>query len=391
MRSKDHYPHDPRQSSEDYFPRELTFVDGGMFDNEPLGKAINAATDSDTDMGGEIDPNRLFLMIHPNIARGSHRDGTGDDDKVVVAYTDNPGFGLLAQAGRLLGMLMAENAVSDWVRAHEVNAIVQWRNDFLPILTTLVLETKVAEPEKLAQKLDELRMSIAIKKAKSKPDRTPEQYLKDAEEAEKFVPRDPRLKDDRLAIFDKILFILDHISELQEKRELWFEAIGHEDNQPLAGSQVMGFAGFFEEDWRIYDYRRGRVDANRVLSGWSDTDKKTMPDRAILGTYDREPADKQPTRGLERAFVDGNDDYQAMDAYWQARTKILHFPRVTWKDVPEDLQDGILERVLDRVLKAFHPSFGVKFLLRKFGKGKLRQVLAESAGEDGERLPKSGT
>ena len=386
LRDKPNYPHDPRQSSQAYFPRELTFVDGGMFDNEPLGKAINAATDSDTEGGGETDPNRLFLMIHPNIARGSHRNETGDDPSSGVAYTENPGFGILAQAGRLLGMLLAENAVSDWVRAHEVNAIVQWRDEFIPILTTLVLETTVGDRAALIRGLDDLILRIATSRARSTPGLTAEEYLEKIRDAEKFVPRDPRLQGEKLLIFDKILFILDHISELQEKRVLWFEAIGHEE-LPLAGSQIMGFAGFFEEEWRIYDYRRGRVDAYRALSGWRDGENRSAPERAILGTYDREAAEKQPTRGLEKDREDGNNDYLTARSYWQARTRIPDFPMVTWNDVPEGLQNGILERVLDRLLKAFDPSFGVKVVLKAFGKGKLRDILAGSAGEGGAKSP----
>jgi hypothetical protein len=271
------------------------------------------------------------------------------------------------------------------VRANEVNAVVQWRDDFVRLLTTIVLGTDVEDPAALIKQLDLLIARIASAKPGSAT-LTPEQYEERMHAVEKLVPPDKTLDGERRAIFDRILFILDHVADLQEKRKLWFEVIGHEVSKPLAGSQVMGFAGFFEEQWRIYDYRRGRVDAHRALSGWVEAEGHGVPERAILGVYDREDTAQQPTRDLETPFADGNDDYLTADAYWQRRTGVPAFPRVTWNDITPDLQDALVERVLDRVLKAFHPNFGVKLLLKQFGKGKLRDILAGSAGEGGERL-----
>src|SRR5262249_27608064 len=57
-----------------YFPHRLAFIDGGMFDNEPLGLAINCASEAD---GGQIDQDRLFLLVHPNITHSAHADQTG--------------------------------------------------------------------------------------------------------------------------------------------------------------------------------------------------------------------------------------------------------------------------------------------------------------------------
>src|SRR5262249_9502228 len=137
-------------------------------------------------------------------------DAAGDDPG--VPYT-SPDFGLLALAGRLVDMLRTENAVSDWVRATEVNALVQWRDDFVDLLTEIILETKVDAPDALIQRLDALVHDIA--QAKKTPALTAEAYLQRIG-----LQADPRLGPRQKAIFERILFILDHIAELQEKRKL---------------------------------------------------------------------------------------------------------------------------------------------------------------------------
>jgi hypothetical protein len=356
----------------------MTFIDGGMFDNEPLGKAIGSAADSDVEADGQPDPNRLFLMIHPNVARSDHREGTGDSPGAGVAYSANPEFGLLAQAERLLNILMTENAVSDWVRANEVNAIVEWRDDFIGMLATIVKQTTVTDTDALIADLDALILRIATVKAQATPGQTAAEYLAEVQSIDRLVAPDPAMGPKRTQIFEKILFILNHVADLQEKRRLWFEVIGHEADLPLAGAQVLGFAGFFEQDWRIYDYRRGRVDAYKALSGWSDAEGKCLVQHAILGVYDREPAEQQPSRGLETPAPDGNNDYLVTLPYWKARTGVPNFPRVSWNDVPKDMQEALLDRVLDRLLQAFDASIIVRALVKSFGKAKLASLLSGS-------------
>jgi len=372
------YPHDPVQATAapPYFPFDMTFIDGGLFDNEPLGKAINHATSRDLGADGQPDPHRLFLVVHPNITRSGHSNTSGSDPGVPFASAE---FGLLAQAGRLLDMLRTENAISDWVRASEVNALVKWRDDFVTLLSSVVLETKVDAPDALIDRLEELVKEIA--ETRKTPGLTADAYLRRVG-----VEVDPRLGPKRQQIFERILFILDHIAELQEKRKVWFEVIGHEPDLPLAGAQVMGFAGFFNEEWRIYDYRRGRVDAFRALSGWSDRDGKQDASRAVLGIYEGEPVDDQPTRGIEKPAVDGNSDYNIALPYWRARTKLQHFPRVSWADIPEDVQKRLVNRVLDRLLGEFHLGAVVGFLAKSFGRAKIENLLAGSPGEDKERI-----
>jgi hypothetical protein len=98
---------------------------------------------------------------------------------------------------------------------------------------------------------------------------------------------------ERKDIVQRILFVMDHISQLQEKKSLRFELIGRDPSAlSLAGQKINGFAGFFEQKWREYDYRRGR------LEGWTAF-------QCIFGQYPKEDPTQQPTNG--RTIVPGDE------------------------------------------------------------------------------------
>jgi predicted acylesterase/phospholipase RssA len=343
MRNATDYPAEPPPTQttppsppgKSYFPHGLAFIDGGMFDNEPLGMAINFAADIDA---GPPDPERLFLLVHPNITLSDHRDET--DEKIGFLSED---LGLAAQAKRLLNMLMTENAVSDWVRANKVNDRATWRDEFVHALGKIVKDTAVEDPQALMDGLNGLADVIARKKAKVDPAAYRSAALRQIQKRvqgiydELGAPGQPPTL--RQQIFPLILFILDHVADLQGKAPLWLEVIGHDPALPLAGSQVSGFAGFFNEEWRAYDYRRGRVDARAAFTGGAE------PLRALLGDYPPEPLLQQPSKPA----AGEPDEYTTDRDLWRARLQSPNFPLVTFDDIDKGRQKAFSDRIGDRV------------------------------------------
>src|SRR5262249_46486858 len=219
-----------------YFPHRLAFIDGGMFDNEPLGLAINCPSQAD---GGQIDQDRLFLLVHPNITHSAHADQTGGG----IGYLSDD-LGLGDQIKRLLGMLLTENAVSDWVRAQRVNELVTWRDGFVRQLTNIISETKVKNAPALIASLAALARSIALRSAPADPDASLAQSqarIAAREDAYYASLGGPQTGDtEAQRVFLLLIFILDHLSELQDKQAVWLEVIGHDEALPLAGAGVNG-------------------------------------------------------------------------------------------------------------------------------------------------------
>jgi predicted acylesterase/phospholipase RssA len=343
-----------------YFPHSLAYVDGGMFDNEPLGLAINFAAEAD---GGHPDSQRLFLLVHPNITQSAHADAA---DGVGFLSGD---LGMGDQIKRLFGMLMTENAVSDWVRAQRVNDLATLRDGFVRQLATIVKTTDVKNTASLIDALSAMARGIGARQA---PDAAAA-YVSDAldritaREAEGFneVAKADGGLAARKEVFALLLFILDHVADLQDKRALWLEVIGHAQDLPLAGAQVSGFAGFFDEQWRAYDYRRGRVDAWNAFTGQGG---KTP---GLLGAYPQEPLATQPSKPAPG----DPDEYDVDLTSWRARLGKPNFPRVTFDDVSSDLQSTFVDRIMDRVKKLLGVSGPMGFAVGLVIKPKIKKFL----------------
>src|SRR5207245_10145990 len=108
--------------------------------------------------------------------------------------------------------------------------------------------TDVPTPAALTEPLSAMARGIAQRKAPGGP----AGYLRDAlarlavREAGAFaeVARGEGDPTVRQQVFGLLLFILDHVADLLDKRPLWLEVIGHAQDLPLAGAQGNGFAGF---------------------------------------------------------------------------------------------------------------------------------------------------
>jgi predicted acylesterase/phospholipase RssA len=346
----------------DYFPHALACIDGGMFDNEPVGLAINFAAEAD---GGQIDRDRLFLLVHPNITKSAHDDQTG----AGVGYLSDT-LALGDQIKRLLAMLMTENAVNDWVRAQKVNELVTWRDGFVRELTRIISVTRVQDAPTLVANLSALARTIALRRSAGDPDgylaasRARIAIREDAFFASLGGP--PPTETVGQQVFLLLLFILDHLSELQDKQAVWLEVIGHDEALPLAGASVNGFAGFFEEEWRAYDYRRGRLDAWNTFTGRGGTAF------GLLGDYTQEPRATQPSGP---AAADP-DEYTVDLAVWRARLGQPDFPAVTFDDIPKDLRGAFVDRVADRVKALLGISGLTAVAFNLFVKPKIEKMLA---------------
>ena len=147
-----------------------------------------------------------------------------------------------------------------------------------------------------------------------------------------------------------LVFVLNNVAGLQNKQPLRLALIGS-DKEKTAGDQLFGFGGFFDRQWREYDYRLGREEAHRLLP-------------TILGAaYDPE---RTPDGRL-------HVDYHLPDA-WRER-----FPNVRLRDVDRQQKQRFLAVVLERadgVLREFKVGRLARWAIKKFVlKKQLRRLL----------------
>ncbi|HJQ83306.1 MAG TPA: DUF3376 domain-containing protein [Candidatus Binatia bacterium] len=240
------YTFDPR------FPGKFTYVDGGLFNNEPIGRAVELAWGAD---GEELDRTRKFLLVDANLNK----------TRVAAEFDDKQS--LLAIALRLVNMLNGEASALDWLQAQRRNTEIEWRDLLLEQLLEMIATNDLADPDRLVAQLDAVANRIVDqKRALLGDDRYPPSYLATALErtARRYHDQIGALSDVRRKILVRVIFVLNSIAGLDRKSVLDIDIIFASKEQ-TAGDQLSAFGGFFKREWREYDYRLGRIAAHERL------------------------------------------------------------------------------------------------------------------------------
>jgi predicted acylesterase/phospholipase RssA len=310
-READDYP-GSMQASSGFFPRNLLFLDGGLFNNEPLREAIRLSAQAD---GGTIDPQRVFLLVDPSVNRSYH---SSDIDLNAP---------LEAHFVQMLNMIQGESMARDWLRTNRVNVELGWRDDLVSELARMIRSSSIERSDEVADQLHELADSIVEQKRTLFGSRYPDDYL------ERSLEKVERQHEDEIRslatgdvdavakrkILARLVFVLNNVAGLQNKSELRLALIGSAPRE-TAGDQLYAFGGFFDQEWREHDYRRGRIKARKVLPG-------------ILGESYPEEQDEEgrPVK-----------DY-IIPAAWK------RFPQAEMRDADPGLRAAFREVVLERI------------------------------------------
>ncbi|ACY17514.1 patatin-like phospholipase family protein [Haliangium ochraceum] len=269
-------PHPLRRSSSDYrgsmqehdtalFDRDMMFIDGGMFNNEPLGEAIDTASDVD---GGTIEPDRIFLLVDPNINASNHVSEILLDDSITK------------HALRMGQMLLGESTAREWLRANRTNVDIEWRDHLVSQVGRMLREAELADAAAMAAAMKALASEIvARRRALLGADEVPDSYLESRSartmKGEPFAALYASLgassgedggaqPTHKQELFRYLVFVLNTVSNLKNKQKIHLSLIGA-DKRQVAGDTLSGFGGFFEHSWRLHDYRVGRRNAHALL------------------------------------------------------------------------------------------------------------------------------
>jgi len=255
------------------FAARPTYVDGGTFNNQPIGEAVRLAREADDGRSGQP---RKYLFVNASASNSAF-----EDQEDMTATAGRP----QTLARRLADIIFNESRTSDWLRTVLINDQISWRDQFLGALIEIINGAKVADPPALEGRLEALGRSIVEDSRKQADMRVQSQSFED------LFNRSRRRYKDRLdaanidgphrrLILEQIVFLLDHISDLDERKAIEIHSLSAETR--LAGEQLAGFAGFFKKEYRQYNFRRGRTLA-----------RKHLP--TILGDYPQEvgPAEFQ--------------------------------------------------------------------------------------------------
>jgi predicted acylesterase/phospholipase RssA len=234
------------------FPGSFTYCDGGVFDNEPVGDAIDLALEQD---GGTIAPDRAFVLVDANLNRSRH----------AATFTEREP--LLANATRLGAMVRGEATARDWLKSQRVNNEVEWRDRVLADLVTIVRDNRLDDAAAFSASLHRTASDIVATKRAIFPDRYPASYVDDALERTRraHMARLDGLTALQQEILVRVIFLLNSVAGLDKKQQLQIGII-YTEPRLTAGDTLGAFGGFFHRDWREHDYRLGRRAARARLA-----------------------------------------------------------------------------------------------------------------------------
>ena len=234
------------------FPGTFAYCDGGLFDNEPVGDAIDLALEQD---GGTISFDRAFVLVDANLNRSRH----------AATFTEREP--LLANAVRLASMVRGEATARDWLKSQRVNNECDWRDRVLTDLLAMVRDNQLADAPAFSAKLYRSASDIVATKRAIFPERYPATYLDAAlaRTRETHAARLEGLTPLQQEIVVRLIFLLNSVAGLDKKQQLSIGII-YTEPKLTAGDTLGAFGGFFHRDWREHDYRLGRRAARARLA-----------------------------------------------------------------------------------------------------------------------------
>jgi hypothetical protein len=300
-------PHELRSDEEpwrghdmDPFPDEFTYIDGGLFNNEPLGEAVRLARKLDgTPERPGLDPTRKFLLVDANLNGSKHDPNFRKESTLPETVL------------RTLLVLLGDSSALDWLKAQRFNNEVGWRDDFLEALAGLVKVTDVADAQAFLSTLEAAADRMVDQKRDLFPERYPADYRQRgvARTLATFSSLTEDMGDTRKTIFGTLAFLLNSVSGLDKKGRLDLHVIYATPDQ-TAGDGIRSFAGFFSHAWRLHDYKVGRRAANAelrwILEGQDAAyprDPAVQYDSPDLGDVHMGNAPREPRERLREAVL----------------------------------------------------------------------------------------
>lgn len=326
-------------------PAKNPYVDGGLFNNQPIGEAAGLAREADEDGGAAR--KFLFVSAWPDVSLV---------DLAVGSRTPVEGV-----ARRLLAAVFAQSRASDYFRSQLLNTQTRLRDDVLRAVGQLIAENRATDPAALIAQLQNVAAAaIGERQAAQNAAATrtpPNANLGDLlarvekRHADKLPPPviDGAASRHREAA-TLIFLVLEHMADLNERRTIDLSVVAPREDE-LAGEQFAAFGGFFDQNWREFNYRTGRIKARGHLAaayGWE---------------YPEEPG-----RASEYQIPDG----------WKG------FPEARFETVDRAKREQFLEAAVERVWKVLYeteitgwavPDWAARRAIRSHVRARLKKAL----------------
>lgn len=298
---------------------DFVYVDGGIFNNEPVNRARELADTLDAK-----ETKRVYLLVDP----------TPPEPLLAFKKLD-----MLSVGMRLIPAILTEAHFRDWCYAIKVNERLKLQQKFISGMKAALSAFKKEELEGLNMKFAEVAGSIAEYRAGAEK----ELYLSNNKaRINKLLMEDAKIINDfsdsnTKDALTNFMLILEDVSGLKSKKILDIRLLSPEEKGALAGDFLMNFGGFFSPKYREHDFNIGRNVARDFVSR-----PKTEGGLGIdLSSYSLEACPYEPNL----------NNVDVKDAPIENRKK---------------LRDSIVKRI-DKIITELLKKYGVGILARLVG------------------------
>jgi hypothetical protein len=236
-------------------PRDFTYTDGGVFQNQPIGMAKNLVDGIDQHQNSDT---RSYLFISPK-ALGSSASAIAAQSADFKPMTDALFNAIFNQAG-----------FQDWIEAETVNDTVQLLNLRASQLAARLKGGAIQAPSLESVSALLLPQFVASAQLDAARSQLHQQFAADYEA---LASAGGKAMAD--AWINAIL-LLEVAADLHEKDEMYIYSV-MADPQDLAGAGFFSFQGFLDRSFRDHDYDLGRQKAQAFLGDLNRISLNKLP------------------------------------------------------------------------------------------------------------------
>lgn len=295
---------------------EFIYSDGGLFNNDPIDHAMHLA--NRLDAGQEDEIQRVFFFIDPIVGEHKQRDQKWINENVAFHSSDNKSFveDLLKMAGNYVRILMSQGKIKKWAKTDKVNNQLDWLQKLVTYLTKLIphiddknpvikeitddiitehtqiIETKYESTSELnAQPLTAEKVSTMIQQ---QIDTIEKKYSTTINEN---IAESPKRK-----LLLHLIALIENVAGLRKRQKIHLIGIGANEEETI-GESMGGFNGFFNHEWRKYDYALGAQNAYKILTAVNQrTPQSVFKNLPEPDTYKFSPEESMTTQRNEKQF-----------------------------------------------------------------------------------------
>jgi hypothetical protein len=284
------------------------FVDGGVYDNDPVGEMINIAHDLDWESHTEVDDvDRRFLIINtepPAVDQPLKGKPISGTDLLDVGAADI--------ASTLVSQILEESADSGLRGIGKINRQIDTRNRLLKAIAAQFAALQAPGTTFDFQGLA-TRLQAAVELLQPICGLAPDRlqifrtfFIGDLAAVSESLSRQVNaLNPDARRAFVEFGLFYDLASDLADKVPFHPIVIGPEEN--LAGARLLAFGGFLLQELRAHDFDQGRADA---YTAWEKISKR--PEQRFILSRER-PPQPQPfdwTADRKKRYQEELDKFQ---------------------------------------------------------------------------------